>query len=231
VYKIILGLLILAGTYGIVCLPAYAAAHAKSEATFKRILQRNVRLLSSFIVPVVILGTLAAESLAVGFFGEPYRAGGAPLAILMWAVALSFVSSTVMYALAAAGHSWHLTAAALAGAIVNVAMNLVLIPRYGMQGAAWATVAAELAVLLVVWRASRRFALAGLSRHLLLLIPPAAAMIAVGLLLAPMSRGIGAGVGFVVFLILAALIGVWTADDRRMLTSVASQLLSRRSAA
>jgi O-antigen/teichoic acid export membrane protein len=231
VYKIVLGLLMLAGTYGVVCMPAYAAAHAKSDATFRRILQRNVRLLSSFILPIVILGTLAAESLAVGFFGEPYRPGGAPLAILMWSVALSFVSSALIYALAAAGHGWYLTGAAAAGAIVNVAFNLALVPRFGMHGAAWATVAAELAVLLVVWNASRRFAVAGLSRHLLLLIPPSVAMIAVGLLLAPMSRGIGAGVGFVVFVLLAGLIGVWTADDRRMLSSVASQLFSRRAAA
>lgn len=231
VYKIILGLLMLAGTYGMVCLPAYAAAHAKSDATFRRILQRNVRLLSSFILPIVILGTLAAESLAVGFFGEPYRAGGGPLAVLMWSVALSFVSSTLTYALAAAGHSWYLTGAALGGAIVNVAINLILIPRFGMLGAAWATVAAELTVLLIVWRASRRFALAGLSRHLLLLIPPSAAMIGAALLLAPISRGIGAGVGFLVFLLIAAITGVWTADDRRLLRSVGAQLVTKRAGA
>jgi len=230
IYKIVLGLLMLAGTYGVVCLPAYAAAHAESEQAFRRILQRNVRLLSSFIVPVVILGTLAAESLVVFFFGDAYRLGGLPLAILLWSVALSFVSSTLAYALAAAGHGWHLTWATGAGAVVNVVTNLLLIPSLGMIGAAWATVAAELAVLLVVWRASRRFAVSGLSRHLLLLIPPAAAMIGVSLLLAPWSRGIGAGIGLMVFLLLAVAIGVWTPDDRRLLRSVAVQLLPKRSA-
>lgn len=231
VHKIVLGLLMLAGTYGVVCMPAYAAAHAKSEATFRRILQRNVRLLSSFILPVVILGTLAAESVAVVIFGEAYRAGGGPLSILLWSVALSFVSSALIYALAAAGHGWYLTGASAAGAIVNVALNLVLVPRYGMLGAAWAAVAAELVVLLVVWNASRRFAVAGLSRHLLLLIPPTAAMIGISLLLAPFSRGIGAGIGFVAFVVIAALTGVWTADDRRLLTSVAGQLVARKGAA
>ena len=231
VYKIVLGLLMLAGTYGIVSLPAYAAAHAKSLQVFRRIMQRNVRLLSSFIVPVVILGTFAAESLVVFFFGEAYRSGGPPLAILLWSVMLSFVSSTLGYALAAAGQGWHLTGAAAGGAVVNVVINLVLIPPFGMVGAAWATVAAEFAVLLVVWRASRRFAVQGLSRHLLLLIPPAVAMIAVSLLLASWSRGIAAGLGLVAFIVLALVVGVWTADDRRLLRSVAGQLLSRGRAA
>jgi O-antigen/teichoic acid export membrane protein len=231
IYKIVLGLLMLAGTYGIVCLPAYAAAYAQSEQAFRRILQRNVRLLSSFILPVVILGTLAAESLAVLFFGDSYRAGGGPLAILLWSVALSFVSSTLLYALVAAGHGWLLTLVAAAGAIVNVAINLVLIPRFGMIGAASATVAAELAVLAVVWRVSRRFAAAGLSPHLLRLVPPASAMIGISLVLAPMSRGIAAGIGLVAFFLMAVVSGVWTSDDRKMLWSMIGQLLPRRGAA
>jgi O-antigen/teichoic acid export membrane protein len=43
-----------------------------------------------------------------------------------------------------------------AAAIVNVALNLILIPRYGMMGAAIATVAAYVALFVAMWLNSRR---------------------------------------------------------------------------
>ncbi len=50
------------------------------------------------------------------------------------------------------------SAATWTGALVNLALNAVLIPRLGMMGAAWATLAAYAAMALAVWalgRASR----------------------------------------------------------------------------
>jgi O-antigen/teichoic acid export membrane protein len=50
------------------------------------------------------------------------------------------------------------SAATWAGAAVNIALNWLLIPRYGMMGAAWATLAAYAAMAAAVWalgRASR----------------------------------------------------------------------------
>ena len=50
------------------------------------------------------------------------------------------------------------SAATWAGAVMNIALNWLLIPRLGMMGAAWATLAAYAAMAVAVWalgRASR----------------------------------------------------------------------------
>lgn len=47
------------------------------------------------------------------------------------------------------------SAATWAGAAVNVGLNLILIPRYGMMGAAWATLAAYAAMAAAVWALGR----------------------------------------------------------------------------
>lgn len=79
------------------------------------------------------------------------------------------------------------------GAIVNVAFNLWLIPIYGTVGAAYATIAAYLAALIVSW---------GLGRRLLPLPIPWAAVMRVGAATAGMCMALlairRAGGGFVV---------------------------------
>ena len=47
------------------------------------------------------------------------------------------------------------SAATWAGALVNIALNLLLIPRYGMMGAAWATLAAYASMAAAVWALGR----------------------------------------------------------------------------
>ena len=47
------------------------------------------------------------------------------------------------------------SAATWAGAAVNIALNLLLIPRLGMMGAAWATLAAYVAMAAAVWALGR----------------------------------------------------------------------------
>lgn len=47
------------------------------------------------------------------------------------------------------------SAATWAGALVNLGLNLLLIPRYGMMGAAWATLAAYAAMAAAVWALGR----------------------------------------------------------------------------
>lgn len=220
VYKIVLGLLMLAGTYGIVCLPAYAAAHQRSDLELRRLLLRNMRLLGSFILPVALVGTFVAEPATTVIFGERYVGGGVPLAILLWSVVLAFLSSSVLYALAAAGRGWVLTTAAAAGALVNVVVNVALIPKYGMVGAAVATVAAEAAVLAVVWRSSRALFDTAAMLELIRLVPPTAAMIAVALLTNPVSTYLAIACGLAAFVTLAMFSTVWTREDRQLLRSV-----------
>lgn len=80
-------------------------------------------------------------------FGERYADAGPLLRILVLAIPPMFVSALLSQALIALGRPWRSTAAFGVALAVNVAVNLALIPSLGATGAAWATAAAETALV------------------------------------------------------------------------------------
>ena len=83
------------------------------------------------------------------FFGKGYEEC-VPLMCILGVIIPLICATNVMGVqyLVPSGRDRQFTMSVLAGALVNIAINLVFIPRYGAAAAACATVAAELAVLL-----------------------------------------------------------------------------------
>lgn len=113
------------------------------------------RILLAVGLPIAIAGPwLAGQSLDL-VYGAEYVAAGPALAVLLVNMGFVYVSTSVGTPLMA----WDLQTpymwAVLAGAVVNVALNVVLIPRFAMVGAASATLVSQIAVcagLCVVYR-------------------------------------------------------------------------------
>lgn len=96
----------------------------------------------------VVLGvTPVAIALVPVVLGPDYVAGRAALVVLMVASAILVVSAPVGALLLAAQRERAVAVVVAAGAVLNLAGNLVLIPRLGMLGAAWTTAASESLVL------------------------------------------------------------------------------------
>lgn len=77
--------------------------------------------------------------LLVPFFGEDYRASLQPLFLLIVACSFSGYARVVANALAAKNKpEWNLYIG-LVAALANVVLNIILIPKYGIMGAAYAT--------------------------------------------------------------------------------------------
>lgn len=109
--------------------------------------------------------------LAVAFFAEPLAttplfAGRALLHPAYWeglpvvpVVTLGYLFNGLYFVMLAPlmldKRTGAVSAAAWAGAAVNLAANLVLIPRWGFMGAAWATAAAYAAMAAAAWLAGR----------------------------------------------------------------------------
>jgi len=84
-------------------------------------------------------------------FGEPYEEESVlVLRVLLVAAAVVGVRAQYRNALVALGRSGRNIPPTLAAAVVNVVFNLFFIPRYGLRGAAAATVAAEAVMLALV---------------------------------------------------------------------------------
>ena len=114
------------------------------------------RLLALLAVVLVVGVVAIARPMITTFYGERFAAAAEPLTVLSFAEGAAFVSNAAIAALVATGrYRRYLSAMALAfGA--NVALNLVLIPRFDQVGAAVATLLSEALVLAVVTVAVRR---------------------------------------------------------------------------
>ncbi|MFN4354440.1 flippase [Parvibaculum sp.] len=111
------------------------------------------RLVTASARVIVILATLPFLAI-LGFgdlllklvFGDPFRSGALALAILAGGQAFNAAMGSVVQLLNMTGHETDTLKGVVLAALLNLLLNVALIPRFGMEGAAIATFCS-----LVVW--------------------------------------------------------------------------------
>ncbi len=129
-------------SYGMSLLPAMTRLGAGTPAERA---QYHTALAQVFAVclPVSVGGCLLAPAIIGLAFGEQYSPSVLALQILIWSIPLSIFRNVPWSALISRERQDLLLRAVVIGAIVNVLLNITLIPAYGMLGAAVATVITE----------------------------------------------------------------------------------------
>ncbi len=94
-------------------------------------------------IPISVGGALLATPLVSQVFGADYQAAGLPLAILIWSVPASLFRNVAIAGLVAHDRQDQMLRTTVWSAGLNVVLNVALIPRYGMAGAAIATLVTE----------------------------------------------------------------------------------------
>lgn len=107
---------------------------------------------------VIGIGVVVASPWVVPLlFGERYTRVTAILLVLALCPPIRFLSTSMGSALLTDGHMRYRVYAMGGATLVAIGLNVVLIPLWGEIGAAWATVAAETALLVGTWYGVRRF--------------------------------------------------------------------------
>jgi len=125
--------------------PTIASLYADGKKQeLQKILIKTARvcLLVSAAATVILL-SLGRQYLLV--FGPEFTQGIEALRILCVGQVLYVFVGLAPMVLSMTGHAQFTAASGLIGAVINVVLNLILIPRYGVNGAAIATTAAMLA--------------------------------------------------------------------------------------
>ncbi|MFH1771957.1 MAG: oligosaccharide flippase family protein [Candidatus Omnitrophota bacterium] len=142
-YKIIMFLILLIGAYHDAVFPLISRYLKTSLESLSQLLRQTAKIMSILALPLAVGGTILAGHLISLVFGEKYLQGVAAFQILIWAVFIICLNTGYSRGLFASNKvKWYL-AGTIIPAIVNVAANFILIPLWGIKGAAIATVAAE----------------------------------------------------------------------------------------
>jgi PST family polysaccharide transporter len=123
--------------------PSFIQARIGDESLYYQRIQKLFSLMTVLSLSIALPMTFLSSSLIKIFFGDSYSAAGPVLAIHIWTSLFVF--------LGVAQSPWdlteNLTRLALfrmaSGAILNIILNIFMIPAYGVVGAALATVISQ----------------------------------------------------------------------------------------
>ncbi|MCC7416674.1 MAG: flippase [Acidobacteria bacterium] len=123
--------------------PRLSSLFTTDRRAHRLLLRRS--LLSAAALGVALGGVtaLGARPLMLLLFGDRYAAAIAPLRILSGGALFVFCTWILHAAAISTNLDRRLLATTIAGLSSNVILNLLFIPRWGISGAAWATVIAE----------------------------------------------------------------------------------------
>jgi O-antigen/teichoic acid export membrane protein len=145
-YKPVTIALALPLTYFIGLFPVLSRLYAENREQFGALAAKSLRICAVFAVPLGVGGTLLASDIVRLLFGAGYAASALPFSILVWSAVLVTLRGSYRHSLNAAGHQKLDLRCAITSAALNVGLNILLIPKLGMLGAACATVFAD-----IVW--------------------------------------------------------------------------------
>ena len=126
--------------------PAILGAKERDEVLYYKRLQRLFDLMTWVSLVVAIVVTFLSELIVTLLYGDAFIAASTVLTVHIWASIFVF--------LGVASGKWLLVEnlqllslqRSVLGAIINVILNILLIPKYGILGAAWGTVGAQFSV-------------------------------------------------------------------------------------
>jgi O-antigen/teichoic acid export membrane protein len=143
-YKPVTAVLAAPVTYYQGLFPALSRSYKEDREKFRMVLLRSLRFTTIFAIPIGVGGTLLADPLIRLLFGPTYLAGVPALQLLSWSAVLVTLRGNFRHTLNAVGKQRLDLTCAAAAAALNIALNLALIPRFGITGAAAATLGSEI---------------------------------------------------------------------------------------
>lgn len=143
--------------------PLMSELAVRDVAALRRVYHRTLLTLGAIGVPVLVGVTWAAPLIVRVLFPADLAAVAPLMRVVIWATAFLYFGISAGNLLIALHRPAFNLAATAAAAAVNLALNLLWIPRFGAMGAAWATVAGFF-VLCAVTLALAEYALASALR-------------------------------------------------------------------
>ncbi len=132
-------------------LPIVSAAHPQDPLRVRRFFQAATDYLAMGSFPALGFALVASTQAVTFLFGSDFADAAPALPILMGAFVLicfGYLSGNMVVVLK---QQRRFMINAGAGLVINVGLNLILLPRYGFLAAAWVTLATELAVVGLTW--------------------------------------------------------------------------------
>lgn len=205
-----------------VILPIMSRLLTGAPQVLQRVYDQSFKYLLLVGLPMAVGVTLLAADIMVLVFGADFQPGALALQLLIWSLLFVFVNVPNSRLLVAADQQMAIAVLLLTTLLLNVALNLLLIPRWGAAGPGLVRIVADLLVFVVeTWLVRRRLRI-GLSRAVVLRPVLASAAMAGALLTShawPLFGRIS--LGAVIYLAVLLVLGTFAREDLSLWRQVA----------
>jgi len=149
-YKVLESLIFLPTMFVGLMMPFFSRFFVQSLEKFKASVFFTQKIFLIFACPLVLGGVFLSRRIILFLAGEQFVPAAWTLSILMMAVGVIFFGALYSSVLIAINRQKKLTLIYGLGAVVNLGLNFVFIPRYSYNGAALTTLFTELLVTLLM---------------------------------------------------------------------------------
>ena len=193
--QLALTIMVFPGAFGSIFLPVISRLAGKEEhATMRKVVQTSQRWILFVTIPIALATMAFAGEMLSVFYGSSYRSGGNAMAIFI----LGLMFSTLIYPITLALAGMRLVRlelnVAIAAGIANVILNVMLIPGFGMEGAAFASAVAFLLSALMFERYGKQYLDYRTPREIYKLFIAGAIAFAAIMLLKPVAATLATGI-------------------------------------
>jgi len=143
-YKVVLFIWAFIPIFVNVIFPLMSKYYQQSKKKLRLLISSATRLMSSIGLPLGIGGTILARPIMSFLYGDKYMNGVIAFQILIWTVAIISIRCAYEQSFLACDREKRYLLGVTVGAGTNIVLNFILIPYFGLVGAAIATVISEL---------------------------------------------------------------------------------------
>lgn len=124
--------------------PALIESRSHSSELYKQRLQKLFYVMTGLAYAIAIPMSFVSGRLMVGLYGKEYAAAGPVLSLHIWGAPFLFLGIVRGFWAVNEGLTKFIFATTFLGTIINIFLNLMLIPRYGSIGAAISLLASQI---------------------------------------------------------------------------------------
>jgi O-antigen/teichoic acid export membrane protein len=146
-YRLMLVVLLIPNTFNTVIFPVMSPLFKSSTESLKLINERYFKYMIIIGVPLGFSTTFLAEKIILLVYGAGYTNSIISLQILIWTMVFTFVGASFVQVLQSINKQLIITKIAAVCVIINIILNLILIPSFSFIGASVATVLTEIVLV------------------------------------------------------------------------------------
>jgi len=131
--------------------PVLSRTYANDRNKFNKVIRVSCQTLCLIYLPILITGSLFAREIITSLFTARYEASSLTFMLLLWFSLFGYLGALYANVLIACKKQHLDTYTSFFQLVTNIGLNLVLIPKYGYNGAAIATVITSIMGLAVTF--------------------------------------------------------------------------------